>query len=83
MGETGAEDEPRRSTAAAEQCGGDSGEAAVPRLIERATTSTAGEVDPRLLKAIKSTVRSSDAEIRVAVDSLMDHMKKPHSQVVP
>nr|CAD1839247.1 unnamed protein product [Ananas comosus var. bracteatus] len=46
MGETGAEDEPRRSTAAAEQCGGDSGEAAVPRLIERATTSTAGRSTP-------------------------------------
>ncbi|KAG1335021.1 UV-stimulated scaffold protein A [Cocos nucifera] len=53
----------------------------VARLIEKATNSTAGEVDPRLLKAIKSTVRSSSDEIRAAVDSLMDHMKKQHAQV--
>ncbi|KAJ6811223.1 UV-stimulated scaffold protein A-like protein [Iris pallida] len=51
------------------------------RLIERATVSTAQEVDPRLLRAIKSAVRSSDEELRSAVGSLMDHLKKNHSQV--
>ncbi|KAL5989375.1 hypothetical protein ACLOJK_010265 [Asimina triloba] len=50
-------------------------------LIEKATHSTAQEVDPRLLKAIKFAVRSSDANVRIAVDSLMDKMKKQHSQV--
>ncbi|KAJ4788710.1 UV-stimulated scaffold protein A [Rhynchospora pubera] len=51
------------------------------RLIERATNSTEPDVDPRLLKAIKSAVRSSDVETRAAVRCLMDLMKKPHSQV--
>ncbi|MQL80962.1 hypothetical protein Taro_013406 [Colocasia esculenta] len=53
----------------------------VARLIEKATTSTDRDVDPRLLKAIKSAVRSSDDELRAAVDSLMGKMKKEHSQV--
>ncbi|XP_008783200.2 UV-stimulated scaffold protein A homolog [Phoenix dactylifera] len=59
----------------------EAGTSAVARLIEKATDSTAGEVDPRLLRAIKSTVRSSDDEIHAAVDSLMEHMKKQHAQV--
>lgn len=50
-------------------------------LIEKATNSTSPEVDPRLLKAIKSTVRSSDADVRIAVEILMEKMKKDHSQV--
>ncbi|XP_072959442.1 UV-stimulated scaffold protein A homolog isoform X1 [Typha angustifolia] len=54
---------------------------AISRLIERTTNSTAPEVDPRLLKAIKSTVRSSSDDLRLAVHSLMIQMKKPHSQV--
>ncbi|RRT73780.1 hypothetical protein B296_00025385 [Ensete ventricosum] len=56
--------------------------AMVPRLIEKATNSTAPEVNPRLLKAIKSTVRYSDDEVHAAVQSLMVQMKKPHSQVL-
>ncbi|THU69879.1 hypothetical protein C4D60_Mb08t19080 [Musa balbisiana] len=55
--------------------------AMVPRLIEKATNSTAPEVNPRLLKAIKATVRYSDDEVHAAVQSLMVQMKKPHSQV--
>ncbi|XP_058095904.1 UV-stimulated scaffold protein A homolog [Magnolia sinica] len=50
-------------------------------LIEKATNSTSQEVDPRLLKAVKSTVRSSDDNVRIAIDSLMQKMKKDHSQV--
>ncbi|KAH0453525.1 hypothetical protein IEQ34_017849 [Dendrobium chrysotoxum] len=57
------------------------GAVTTPRLIEKATNSTAQEVDPRILKAIKSAARFSDEEIRAAVDALMDQMKKPHSQV--
>ncbi|KAK8963581.1 hypothetical protein KSP40_PGU019427 [Platanthera guangdongensis] len=56
-------------------------EVTTPRLIEKATNSTDPEVDPRLLKAIKSAARFSDEEIRAAADALMDQMKKPHSQV--
>lgn len=51
-------------------------------LIEKATHSISPEVDPRLLKAIKSIVRSSDAEVRVAVETLMENMKKDHAQVL-
>ncbi|XP_068646123.1 UV-stimulated scaffold protein A homolog [Aristolochia californica] len=50
-------------------------------LIEKATNSTAQEVDPRLLKAIKHVVRSSDDQVRFAVEALMEKMKKNHSQV--
>ncbi|KAK5812470.1 Uncharacterized protein F383_21687 [Gossypium arboreum] len=50
-------------------------------LIEKATNSTASEVDPRLLKAIKSVVRFSDSELRLAAHTLMDLMKRDHSQV--
>ncbi|KAI0496733.1 hypothetical protein KFK09_023057 [Dendrobium nobile] len=57
------------------------GAVTTPLLIEKATNSTAQEVDPRILKAIKSAARFSDEEIRAAVDALMDQMKKPHSQV--
>jgi hypothetical protein len=35
----------------------------VRTLIEKATNSTASEMDPRLLKAIKSVVRDSDPEL--------------------
>ncbi|KAK1275713.1 hypothetical protein QJS04_geneDACA012791 [Acorus gramineus] len=58
---------------------GEEGE--VRRLIERATDSTDPDVDPRLLKAIKSAVRSSNGEVAAAVDVLMEKMKKEHSQV--
>lgn len=50
-------------------------------LIEKSTNSTAAEVDPRLLKAIKLVVRFSDSELRVAVHTLMGLMKRDHSQV--
>ncbi|KZV57681.1 UV-stimulated scaffold protein A [Dorcoceras hygrometricum] len=50
-------------------------------LIERATNSTAADVDPRLLKAIKSSVRSSDSELRCAAQTLLSLMKRDHSQV--
>ncbi|XP_038874505.1 UV-stimulated scaffold protein A homolog [Benincasa hispida] len=50
-------------------------------LIEKATNSTDSEVHPRLLKAIKSVVRNSDPELRVAAQTLMDLMKRDHSQV--
>ncbi|CAK9328598.1 unnamed protein product [Citrullus colocynthis] len=50
-------------------------------LIEKATNSTDSEVHPRLLKAIKSVVRYSDSELRVAAQTLMDLMKRDHSQV--
>lgn len=51
-------------------------------LIEKATNSTAPEVDPRLLKAIKSVVRYSDSELRLAARTLMALMKRDHSQVL-
>ncbi|KAF5451752.1 hypothetical protein F2P56_026829 [Juglans regia] len=50
-------------------------------LIEKATNSTAPEVDPRLLKAIKLVVRYSDSELRLAARTLMALMKRDHSQV--
>ncbi|XAR53952.1 hypothetical protein NMG60_11028899 [Bertholletia excelsa] len=50
-------------------------------LIEKATNSTAAEIDPRLLKAIKSVVRYSDSELRLAAQTLMNLMKRDHSQV--
>ena len=50
-------------------------------LIEKATNSTAAEVDPRLLKAIKSVVRYSDTELQLAANTLLDLMKRDHSQV--
>ncbi|PKI43430.1 hypothetical protein CRG98_036187 [Punica granatum] len=53
----------------------------VRALIEKATNSTAREVDPRLLKSIKSVVRYSDSELRVAAQTLMSLMKRNHSQV--
>ncbi|GAB2291136.1 hypothetical protein Dimus_025393 [Dionaea muscipula] len=55
--------------------------AKVMTLIEKATNSTAPEVDPLLLRAIKMVVRSSDSELRLAAQTLMDLMKRPHSQV--
>lgn len=54
----------------------------VVSLIEKATNSTAPEVDPRLLKAIKTVVRYSDSELRLATQTLMDLMKRDHSQVL-
>ncbi|KAL2349443.1 hypothetical protein Fmac_003443 [Flemingia macrophylla] len=53
----------------------------VVSLIEKATNTTAPEVDPRLLKAIKSVVRYSDSELCFANQTLMDLMKRDHSQV--
>lgn len=53
----------------------------VRALIEKAINSTAAEVDPRLLKAIKSVVRFSDSELRLAANTLMELMKRDHSQV--
>ena len=50
-------------------------------LIEKATNSAAAEVDPRLLKAIKSIVRYSDMELQLAANTLLDLMKRDHSQV--
>ncbi|GFY81525.1 hypothetical protein Acr_01g0013340 [Actinidia rufa] len=50
-------------------------------LIEKATNSTAAEVDPRILKAIKSVVRYSDSELRLTAQTLMNLMKRDHSQV--
>ncbi|CAI8615714.1 unnamed protein product [Vicia faba] len=56
-------------------------ESKVRALIERATNSTAPDVDHRLLKAIKIVVRYSDSELRLASQTLMDLMKRDHSQV--
>ncbi|KAL7121573.1 hypothetical protein ACP275_02G190300 [Erythranthe tilingii] len=53
----------------------------VVALIEKAVDSTAAEVDPRLLKAIKFTVRYSDSELRLAAQTLTSLMKRDHSQV--
>lgn len=50
-------------------------------LIERATNSTQPEVDPRLLKAIKSVVQYSDSELKLAAHALMEFMKRDHSQI--
>lgn len=55
--------------------------AAVVALIEKATNSTRPELDPRTLKSIKSLVRHSDSELRLAVENLMSLMKRDHSQV--
>lgn len=55
--------------------------AVVVGLIEKAVDSTAAEVDPRLLKAIKFKVRYSDSELRLAAQTLMSLMKRDHSQV--
>ncbi|GJU26576.1 UV-stimulated scaffold protein A [Tanacetum coccineum] len=61
----------------------DEGEAVVVvGLIEKATNSTRPDLDPRLLKSIKSVVRNSDSELRVAVENLMSLMKRDHSQVI-
>lgn len=54
----------------------------VVSLIEKATTSTSPEVDPRILKAIKTVVRYSDSELRFATQTLIDLMKRDHSQVL-
>ena len=61
--------------------GREKGGGKVLSLIEKATNSTAAEVDPRLLKAIKSVVRYSDMELRLAANTLLDLMKRDHSQV--
>ncbi|KAJ8529297.1 hypothetical protein K7X08_036132 [Anisodus acutangulus] len=53
----------------------------VEGLIDKATNSTRPEVEPRLLKSIKSVVRSSDSELRLAAHTLMSLMKRDHSQV--
>ncbi|XP_061372865.1 UV-stimulated scaffold protein A homolog [Gastrolobium bilobum] len=61
--------------------GGNANGTKVRALIEKATNSTAPEIDPRLLKAIKTVVRYSDSELRHAIQTLMDLMKRDHSQV--
>ncbi|KAK9222938.1 hypothetical protein WN944_011379 [Citrus x changshan-huyou] len=48
----------------------------VRALTDKATNSTKREVDPRLLKAIKSVVRYSDSELQLAAQTLMDLMKR-------
>lgn len=53
----------------------------VAGLIDKATNSTRPEVEPRLLKSIKSVVRSSDSELRLAAQTLISLMKRDHSQV--
>lgn len=50
-------------------------------MIEKATNSTQPDIDPRLLKAIKSVVRHSDSELQIAAQTLMSLMKRDHSQV--
>ncbi|MFS7932073.1 putative UV-stimulated scaffold protein A [Helianthus anomalus] len=55
--------------------------AVVVGLIDKATNSTKPDLDPRLLKSIKSVVRHSDSELRFAVENLMSLMKRDHSQV--
>ncbi|KAI7732968.1 hypothetical protein M8C21_004254 [Ambrosia artemisiifolia] len=55
--------------------------AVVVGLIDKATNSTKPDLDPRLLKSIKSVVRHSDSELRLAVHNLMSLMKQDHSQV--
>lgn len=61
--------------------GGGGGKVCV--VIEKATNSTSPEVDPRLLKLIKSLVRDSESELRLAAHTLMSLMKRDHSQVTP
>lgn len=51
-------------------------------LIEKATNSTQPDIDPRLLKAIKSVVRHSDSELQIAAQTLTSLMKRDHSQVL-
>ncbi|CAM8935616.1 unnamed protein product [Rhodiola kirilowii] len=53
----------------------------VRALIEKATSTPAPEVDARFLKAIKSLVRYSDSELRLAAETLMDLMKTNNSEV--
>ncbi|CAN4108437.1 unnamed protein product [Withania somnifera] len=53
----------------------------VAGLIDKAINSTRPEVEPRILKSIKSAVRSSDSELRLAAHTLMSLMKREHSQV--
>ncbi|XP_076955775.1 UV-stimulated scaffold protein A homolog [Bidens hawaiensis] len=55
--------------------------AVVVGLIEKATNSTGPDLDPRILKSIKSVVRDSESELRIAVENLMSLMKRDHSQV--
>ncbi|KAI3800591.1 hypothetical protein L1987_28683 [Smallanthus sonchifolius] len=55
--------------------------AVVVGLIEKATNSTKPDLDPRIVKSIKSVVRHSDSELRLAVENLMSLMKRDHSQV--
>ncbi|KAL5702087.1 hypothetical protein ACHQM5_027347 [Ranunculus cassubicifolius] len=53
----------------------------VNSLIETATTSPLPQIDPHLLKAIKSVVRYSNSEVQLAFDSLMQKMETQHSQI--
>lgn len=53
----------------------------VRALIEKATGTPAPEVDARFLKAIKSVVRYSDSELKLAAETLIDRMKADNSEV--
>ncbi|KAH9620827.1 hypothetical protein KSS87_015134 [Heliosperma pusillum] len=50
-------------------------------LIDKATNSIERDVDHRLLKAIKMVVRYSDYELQLAAQTLIQLMKRPHSQI--
>lgn len=50
-------------------------------LIEDATVSPAKSLDIGLLQSIKALVRSSDANVRTAFDTLFDKLQRQHSQV--
>lgn len=50
-------------------------------LIDEATTSPAKSLDLGLLQSVKALVRTSDANVHTAFDTLFDKLKKNHSQV--
>jgi len=50
-------------------------------LIEEATVSPEKSLDLGLLQSVKALVRSSDANVLTAFDTLFDKLKKNHSQV--
>ncbi|KAK9749526.1 hypothetical protein RND81_02G131800 [Saponaria officinalis] len=57
------------------------GRGKVIALIDKATNSIEREIDHRLLKAIKLIVRNSDFELKIAAQTLIQFMKRPHSQI--
>ncbi|KAL9245421.1 hypothetical protein vseg_019079 [Gypsophila vaccaria] len=50
-------------------------------LIDKATNSIERQIDHRLLKSIKFVVRYSDHELKIAAQTLIHLMKRPHSQI--